>query len=246
MINNEFLAKIAGLGFFHRWHPEVALRYLPIVENLKHLEKGEEILEVGSGGLGIAPYLGRHITGADTNFQKPFHHLVKRIKASATNLPFADSSFGIVISVDMLEHLKKEERAKAIKEIFRVARKKVLIGVPCGKLSYLEDIRLQNYYISHYGKRYPFLEEQIKFGLPEKEEISGIIRDTAKILGKKIKLKVIGNENLSLHSFLMKGWMSNDFIKNIFYRKILLFALPVLKHMNQDPVYRQLFFVDIL
>lgn len=30
MIYNNFLAKVAGLGLFYRWHPKVALRYLPM------------------------------------------------------------------------------------------------------------------------------------------------------------------------------------------------------------------------
>ncbi len=42
----------------NRWHPEVAIRYLPIVKQLKatSLSSGS-MLEVGSGWLGIAPYL---------------------------------------------------------------------------------------------------------------------------------------------------------------------------------------------
>ncbi|MBI4990704.1 methyltransferase domain-containing protein [Candidatus Gottesmanbacteria bacterium] len=98
----EFLIKLSSLWFFYRWHPEVALRYMPIVSEIKKLDEEISILEVGSGGLGITPYLRKKMTGVDVEFKPPFHPLLHKIEALATKLPFKDGSFDVVISIDML------------------------------------------------------------------------------------------------------------------------------------------------
>lgn len=242
----DILIRLSSFWFFYRWHPEVALRYLPIVDELKGLDKNIKILEVGSAGLGIAPYLKREVTGVDVEFRAPFHPLLKRIKASATKLPFKDGSFEVVISVDMLEHTNKKERQKAIYEMIRVGRRKVIIGVPIGRQAWQQDKMLDEYFQKRFGKRFIFLEEQVSFGLPEKKDISDIIERAGISHQKKLKIKIIGNENLRLREFLMKGWMSKNFLAEIFFRKIMLFFLPFIRYINWEPVYRQIFFVDIL
>lgn len=244
MIRNDFLAKIAGFGFFYRWHPEVALRYLPIIDEIRR-SKNSRILEVGSGGMGITPYLRRKVTGVDTKFYPPYHHLLKQVTASAMKLPFRDNSFDMVFSVDMLEHLKKKDRGVAIKEMIRVSNKKVIIGIPCGKIALNQDIELNNYFQKLYKKSYPFLEEQINFGLPEKSDIHDTIISSAKVFNKQIKITIIGNENLWVRKMLMKAWMIKNGILNLFLRKFLLLTLPILKKMNTEPTYRQIFIIDI-
>lgn len=246
MIENEFLAKLAGFWFFYRWHPAIAIRYLPFVDEINKLPQNSSVLEVGSAGLGITPYLKRVVTGADIKFEKPFSPLLKQIVADATSLPFKNSSFDIVLSVDMLEHLSADARIKAIGEIVRVARVKVLIGVPSGQLSQAQDIKLDHQYQKTKHKTFSFFQEQIRLGLPREEEIKNALIESALKYNKKVELKVFGNENLKLHDFLMKGWMSDNLLVNIFYRKMLLFAIPILRLFNQEPCYRKMFIVEIL
>lgn len=242
----DLLVKLSSFWFFYRWHPEVALRYLAIVEDIKKLGNNINILEVGSGGLGIVPYLKRKVTGVDRKFEPPFHPLLKKIKASSAKLPFAYSSYDLIVSVDMLEHLKKEDRKKAISEMIRVAKKKVFIGVPTGKKSLEQDKMLDEYYQKRFGHRFIFLEEQITFGLPEKGEIHDLIKIAGIDHRKDLRIKIIGNENLQLREFLMKGWMTNNFFTDAFYRKIMLLFVPIMRYCNYEPTYRQIFFVDIL
>ena len=111
---------------FYRWHPEVAIRYLPIVSEIKKFPKDTKILEVGSGGLGIAPYLGRLVVGLDNNFSGPSHPLLKQKKGKGEKIPFKDSSFDIVISVDTLEHVPSEKRSLMIDEMLRVAHRECI------------------------------------------------------------------------------------------------------------------------
>lgn len=245
MIKNELIAKLSGFWFYYRWHPAIALRYLPIVREINNSKVQKTVLEVGSGGLGIAPYLRREITGVDIDFQPPYHPYLNRIKADASKLPFSADSFDVVISSDMLEHLNKKDRENAISEMIRVAKDKVIIGVPCGSEAYKQDQYLDSLYQALKNKRYHFLEEQITLGLPDKKEISDTIFKSAKLHNKSIKLKIKGNENLGLRQYLMKGWMNSNIIANLFYRKLMLLFLPLMKNMNQEPVYRQIFFIDI-
>lgn len=237
---------MSGFFIFYRWHPEVSLRYLPIVSDIKKSFRQESVLDVGSGGLGIAPYLKRKVTGVDIEFQLPFHPLLKRIKGSALKLPFKRSVFDIVLSIDMLEHLDKNKREIAITEILRVAKQRVYLGVPTGKEAEKQDKLLHKLYQKKFGNKFHFLEEQIKFGLPEVKDILKIINNAAKILNKKIDIRIINNENLSLRLILMKGWMTNSILDNFFYRKIMLFAIPLLRLFNNEPVYRKIFIIKIL
>lgn len=246
MRKNDFWAKISSFGFFYRWHPEVALRYMPLVRQLKSIKGEYTLLEVGSAGLGIAPYINHSITGVDKQFFPPFHNSLKRVVADATELPFSNSSFDIVLSIDMLEHLESTKRYQAIKEMLRVAKKKLFIGVPCGEAAHKQDIILDKYYKEKFGKKYHFLEEQEIYGLPDKKDINDTIVKASEDLGRKVKIKSVGNENLTLHMFLMKGWMTKNILKDILFRKILLLLIPIMSRLNNNPTYRQIFFIDIL
>lgn len=246
MIKNNLFTKISGLGFFYRWHPEVALRYLPLVTEINKMGERIKVLEVGSGGLGIVPYFKKPVIGVDVEFKPPIHPLLTQVRASATKLPFKNSSFDVVLSIDMLEHLFSSDRKKAIEEMIRVAKKKVLIAVPCGKEAYQQDLKLNAYFQKKFGTTYHFLEEQISIGLPEKEEIVDTIHTGAKKINKSVKIVIMGNESIILRNFLMKGWMTNNIFIEIFFRKILLFAIPLIRNINSEPTYRKLFFVDII
>lgn len=245
MIKDSFLAKIAGLGYFNRWHPEVALRYLPIIDLINKFDSKDRILEVGSGGLGIAPYLGREVVGVDIDFYPPFHPLLKQVKGSVLHLPFPPNSFKIVICVDMLEHLEPAKRQKAISQMLKIAEKMVIIAVPCGREAYLQDKYLNQLFKKKYKSPYRFLDEQVQYGLPEENDIKNASKKGAEDNHKEITIKIKGNENLKLRYFLMRGWVSNNLIVNIIFRKILLFAIPILRLFNQEPTYRKIFIVNI-
>jgi hypothetical protein len=55
---------------------------------------------------------------------------VSKLLASATDIPFADNSFDLAFSSEMLEHLSSPDLEKAAREMVRVARKYLLISVP--------------------------------------------------------------------------------------------------------------------
>ena len=82
-------------------------------------------------------------------------------------------------------------------------------------------------------------------GLPDKSEILETISMEAAKLNKKIIVKNQGILNIEVRWWLMKGWISDNWLVNIFFRKMLLLGVPLLKRLNNEPTYRQLFFVTI-
>lgn len=234
---------------WYRWHPQLALRYLPVVEEIKKQEtmskKQWQILEVGSGGLGIAPYLKRKMTGVDVKFGFPIHPLLAPIVGDVTCLKFERNSFDVVVSMDMLEHLPRGKRQKAISEMIRVAKKKVMIGVPCGRTSSEQDVLLRQTYMQGRKKEYAFLKEQVEYGLPEKEEILQYIANSDKDDRKVLRVDTIGNENLRLRLFFMNRWMSSNILINIIFRKAMLLFIPALRMLDKSPYYRQIFFITM-
>lgn len=221
--------------FCNRWHPEVAIRYLPIVAEIRD-KKYQTVLEVGSGGLGIAPYLERPVTGLDTSFSPPFFPLLSRVVGTGLKIPFADRSFDVVISVDTLEHVSASSRLKIVAEMSRVAKKEIIVAVPTGEAARRQDEELNELYWKIHGRTYPFLDEQLDHGLPSREEI-------LKAMGDNVRVE--NNEPLALRKFLMSGWMQPGLFSKLFFWKVLLLFIPLFKLFDQPPYYRTIFYKQI-
>ena len=77
--------------------------------------------------------MGEELEGIDGSEEaisigKKIHPHLSLKRASIYKLPYKDSSFDLVLSTEVLEHL--EEPEKALKEIIRVSRKYILLSVP--------------------------------------------------------------------------------------------------------------------
>ncbi len=232
---------------FERWHPKIALRYLPIAEEVKKSGlENPQVLEVGSGSLGIAPYLGLPVTGVDVDFSGPDFSLLKKVKGEATLLPFPNNSFDFVICVDVLEHLPPEKRSRAISEVLRCTKVEAFLAVPTGEGAAKQDRELASQYQKTFAEPFPFLKDHLQFGLPEKAWVSDTIKKEAQSLGKSVEIKTSGNINLGLRKFLMNGWMTKNLVIDFIFRKVFLFFIPIFRQLNQEPTYRQIFFVRII
>ena len=233
--------------FFWRQHPEAALRYSPVVGEIKKLKLTDsKILEIGSGSLGITPYLKKQIDGIDINFSGPKSPYLVKIKGTATNLPFRKNSYDVVISVDTLEHLNKQERPKAIYEMIRVAKKLAMIVVPVGELSENQDQELYARWRKIFGDEDQFLKEHVQNGLPLTEEILVHIDKSKRALGKKVKIKSFPITNLTLRNILMKTWISKNKLLYYLYLKGYLLLLPPLKLANFGNCYRRVFVIEFI
>ena len=233
--------------FFKFWHPETATRYLPVVAELKRAKLvNAKILEIGSGSLGITPYLKREIDGVDIDFSGPQTNLVNKINGSATNLPFRKNSYDVVISVDVLEHLQKEDRELAIYQMLKVAKMLAIIVVPTGKLSEEQDKSLYKHYQKVFRDKNQFLEEHVKNGLPAVDQILVAIDKSKRLLGKKAHVRSYPILNLKIRNILMRTWITKSKFFYYIYLKGYLLLLPILRVANFGNCYRRVFVIEFV
>ncbi len=123
--------------------PYVLRRYLheqTYFTNLKYIQAGQKVLEVGCGE-GILAVLmakkGAIVTATDIS-EKNLEAAkeladkegvkIEFVKADAENLPFQENSFDVVVADNVLEHLPNFE--KGLLEIKRVSKKYAVIALP--------------------------------------------------------------------------------------------------------------------
>jgi predicted SAM-dependent methyltransferase len=227
---------------------DIVQRYAPIVGAIKkNPPKEKKIIEVGGGGEGLGWYLPDYqIIDADIEFVKNILPNVKPIKAKAEKLPFKDNQVETVISVDVLEHLPTlKKKRTAIKEMLRVAKRDLILAVPTGK----ESLEIHKKLCDLVRRRYPklkrhYLEEHLKYGHPEKEEVLKMIREA----GFKTKIKIKKNANVHLwflfHKIYLKIPQLYHFLRHRrFWHQVLK---PVLPLLNFGPSIRTIFYIRIL
>jgi SAM-dependent methyltransferase len=122
------------------------LRYLPVVTLLDHCD-AQRVLDVGSGWHGLSRYRAGTVVQTDLQFggHRPTTRTTGQavyVCASADSLPFGDSAFDYVVSLDLFEHLPPELRVAAMMELTRVALRGVIVGFPFGTEAARVDQRL--------------------------------------------------------------------------------------------------------
>lgn len=143
---NRRIARQFGKEFFDgtRDHGYGGFRYdpkywKPVIPNFQHhysLSKHSSILDVGCAkGFMLHDMAklipGIQVKGVDIS-EYAIANTLEDIKphcqvACATNLPFADNSFDLIISITTLHNLERDDLAKALQEIERVSRKNSFI-----------------------------------------------------------------------------------------------------------------------
>jgi len=135
MVSNrwgELLGKVRPYVPFTTWN--TAWRSLD--------KRGKSILDLGCGKGIPMKFFNRHkqfhSVGADI-----FRLDVVRAKTQGTHddyllcdiqkLPIKTKSFDIVLCLETLEHLEKEEGERLLKEMEKIARKQIIISTPVGK-----------------------------------------------------------------------------------------------------------------
>ena len=92
-------------------------------------------------------------------------------------LPFKDVSFDVVTSIDTLEHLSQERRAPFVQECWRVARDCVILAAPYGSPGHMDcEKQLSEYYRLSMGKSHLYLQEHIRNGLPDQNELRNLVQ----------------------------------------------------------------------
>jgi cyclopropane fatty-acyl-phospholipid synthase-like methyltransferase len=93
------------------------------------------------------------------------------VQCSALSMPFADKTFDIVMSCDVLEHIPKEDRTTFIKETARVTKDLVIIAAPFNLAGVREqEISANKYYKDMQGEDHRWLLEHLLDELPNLQE----------------------------------------------------------------------------
>jgi SAM-dependent methyltransferase len=148
------------------------VRYAALLERYPELFAPERgVLEVGSGTEGIARYLKRPVVGIDRVFGGAVDRHLTAVCGSVLTLPFRDDAFDDVVCVDTLEHLPSSDRLRAIRELVRVARKRVIISGPAGAFAAWGDAEYAKHIAGTGGTVPPWLAEHMQHGIPSLAEL---------------------------------------------------------------------------
>lgn len=227
------------VGPYRWWSIEVAMRYLPIVRRIMQAGFAEDVTEIGSGGVGIAPYLGERVLAVDQDFGDWHSPLINRVAGSVLNLPFADRSRRCVVSADMLEHLPAGLRPRAVEELFRVTRDLLLIAVPAGAASSAQDRALNKAYVSRRKSAYPYLVEHLEYGLPSPDDIAALVENALAASPRPARVSYEPNSNLVVRGALMRIWIRGGVISRVFLMACN-YLHPLLSRANHGRCYRVL------
>jgi hypothetical protein len=113
----------------------------------------DSILEIGARDGFISRLLtshSRYVTALDLERPSIDHPNIRCAKGDVTALNFPDASFDLVLCSEVLEHIPPAQLEKACKELARVAKRHVLVGVP-----YRQDIRMGRTTCNHCGGKNP-------------------------------------------------------------------------------------------
>ncbi|QKE83886.1 mycofactocin oligosaccharide methyltransferase MftM [Arthrobacter sp. NEB 688] len=125
--------------------------YAPVYARAESLVRGRSVLELGScfGFLALRVAAdGRTVTASDVSggtmrllaaMAPRFGVDVQTLACDAAHVPLPDRSADTVLAVHLLEHLEPDHAAQVLREACRVARGRVVVGVP------LEDSPSEQY-----------------------------------------------------------------------------------------------------
>ncbi len=195
---------------------DIILRYQPVLNELKKTNY-RSLLEIGSDDYGISPYISdKKIILSDLAFRRKNLKNVEYLIASALKLPFKNSSIDIVVSIDVLEHIPPNKRLKAITEIYRVTKKKMILVFPADKAA--EDRDRKVYRIMTPLKNNPctkYIHEHINYGLPITEVIVKHLKNQTP---KSIKIQKHMNAKIDIPLVILSNL---NFIPILLLQKVL-------------------------
>ncbi len=110
----------------------------------------------------------------DSASSKIFNHhqpSQKDLVYDGKNIPFSDQSFDTVLCIDVLEHVRVDERLALVTEMLRVSKKRLICSAPLGTSEHVRGEHSLKQELLKRGVDVEFLNEHIKNGLPTTGEI---------------------------------------------------------------------------
>ena len=179
------------------------VRMEPVLALVRELGPAGTLLDVGSGSRGLAPWLppGWRVTAADSSFEDygsaagPSGQAAEAVVADVRELPFADAQFDAVVALDLLEHVPPADRERALGELRRVTRRRLIVACPAGAEALAADRRLAS------GLKRPpgWLDEHLANGFPDRAEVAAVLGPGTRVLP---------NENVHAHERIVRRELS--------------------------------------
>lgn len=232
------------------WNIDPALRYAFVIDQLRDLWRDDlAIAEIGSGAAGITEFLDHPVTGVDSAFERTedkANPRLTRVEGTATELPFDDDAFDVVLSLEMMEHLPAGARAPALREMLRVTRPggRLVVTFPAGATAARLDGWLNAAYRRRHGRDHPWAVEHLQQGLPEADEIARLAAATG---ARRVRLR--------RHAWA-PGWQLQQLLFSVEWgypwtRAAGIHTTPtakaifrVLRRLNRGDCYRAVLLVD--
>ncbi len=129
--------RLYGYGGFN-YHPRFWQPVIPDFKQFYQLTQNSLVLDVGCAKGFMLHDMKELIPGIDIAGLDVSEYAIEHAKESvktnlvsgcATALPYKDNSFDLVVSINTVHNLEKEDCAKALKEIMRVSKGKAYITV---------------------------------------------------------------------------------------------------------------------
>ncbi len=201
-----------------------------------------KICEVGSGQNGICKFLDQQIVGIDINFKDYQDKGEIRIHPNLTPVfgdilagtGFRDQEFDLVVCVDMLEHIPKLDRQRAIQEILRIG-KHAYIALPEGQPALACDRWLADFLVGR-GRTPPeWLFEHLDREFPQDFEVGDILNAIPDTV-----FTTFTNDNVLFHKIVIlleiyKFARLSDRISRIRWLRTLL------RPFNSGDTYRRIY-----
>lgn len=123
---------------------------------------GQKVLDVGSAQGWYIKYLkdlGFEVTASDIEKAIAFED-VPFVQSSATALPFEANSFDTVLAINIIEHI--DDETKALSELHRVTKKRLLLAVPNSEDDLLQKCNLTFRHQTDKSHRREYSQKDIK------------------------------------------------------------------------------------
>jgi len=230
------------------------VRLVPVLDALDDLPGGT-LLDVGSGSLGVVDFLDParwQVTAIDQSFEdygawvRPPATAATRVVGDVRALPFDDDAFDVVLALDLLEHVPHADRGRALGELGRVARRRVIVAAPAGTEALEADRRL-----AAMLRRPPgWLTEHLDNGLPFPDDLAVPLRAHGTV-------RCAGNENADAHVALTRRELQlRWFVPTRLAARVLAVglrerkpwarrALARIRRFDRPPVYRTVVVAEI-
>lgn len=133
--------------------PAERARVESLMAMLPRAVSGGTALDIGARDGYLSNKLAGHfseVVALDLELPQVEHDRVRCVKGNITALDFPDRTFELVLCAEVLEHINPPQLTMACRELARVSRRHLLIGVP-----FRQDTRVGRTTCAHCGKANP-------------------------------------------------------------------------------------------